>query len=94
MTRLDQRESKQVPSLLVCGCLPRLPILNSKLPAQRERINALHAAKKEIATVRAEIRMRKELLSRVPRNTDLILEPGNKVRVYRETERKYIGSFP
>lgn len=83
-----------VPTLLVFGCLPKLPTINTNLPGQRERMRALQQARKEMATITAEIRIQRALSSRVPRNTDLELHPGDRVRVYRETDRKYIGPFP
>lgn len=83
-----------VPTLLVFGCLPIFPTVNTNLPGQRERRKALQQARKEMATITAEIRIKRALLSRVPRNTDLNLNLGDQVRVYRETDRKYIGPFP
>lgn len=83
-----------VPTLLVFGCLPRFPTVSSELPAQRERMRALSQAKKEMATITAELRIKRALMSRVPRNADLVLEPGDQIKVYRETDRKYIGPFP
>lgn len=82
-----------VPSLLVFGCLPRFPSVNSKVPEQVERMDALQAARREMETITAETRIRKALSSRVPRNADLIISPGDSVRVFRETDRRYIGPF-
>lgn len=83
-----------VPSLLVFGCLPRFPATTSNIVEQQKRMKALSEARREMSTITAELRIRQALLSRVPRNADTIIEPGQKVKVYRETDRKYIGPFP
>ncbi|MEM1283154.1 MAG: reverse transcriptase domain-containing protein [Chlamydiota bacterium] len=83
-----------VPSLLVFGSLPRFPCVNSTLPNQRERMRALEVARAEMSTVTSELRIRKAMLSKVPRNADLVLNPGDMVRVFRETDRKYLGPYP
>lgn len=83
-----------VPSLLVFGCVPRFPCINSKQPNQKERMVALNAARQEMAEITAELRIKKALSTRIPRNSDLILTKGDMVRVYRETDRKYVGPYP
>jgi len=83
-----------VPSVLVFGCMPRFPSVDSTIPAQKERMLALQEARKEMATITAELRLKKALLSKVPRNADLTVETGDMVRIYRETDKKYIGPFP
>lgn len=83
-----------VPSLLVFGCLPRFPSTTSNLPEQKQRIHTLYETKKEMASITSELRIQNALLKRVPRNSNLILEPGDMVRVFRETNRKYMGPFP
>ena len=79
-----------VPSLLVFGCVPRFPSLNSTVLEQTERMRALMNARKEMATITADLRLRKALLSKVPRNSDMALEVGQEVRIFRETDKKYI----
>lgn len=83
-----------VPSLLVFGCIPRFQPVRSELPGQKERMRALLHARKEMSTITAELRIRRALMSKAPRNVDIVIEPGDKVRVFRETDRKYIGPFP
>lgn len=56
-------------------------------------MKALHEARKEMATITAELRIKRALLSRVPRNINFVINPGNKVHVYQETDRKRIGPF-
>ena len=83
-----------VPSLLVFGCIPRFPAVSSKVPEQKERMNALISARQEMATITAELRVTKALRSKVPRNADLVIFPGQRVLVWRESDKKYIGPYP
>ena len=81
----------QVPSLLVFGTLPRFPVVDTSFPNQIERMKALEAARAEMGTITAELRIRTAILSKVPRNANPILKPGDQVRVFRETDKKYMG---
>eukprot|EP00171_Calliarthron_tuberculosum_P022791 IDg22791t1 len=72
----------------------RCDAVGMEVPTQSERMKALAAARTEMATITAELRVRKALMSKVPRNADLILHPGDQVRVYRETDKKYVGPYP
>ena len=83
-----------VPSLLVFGVLPRFPAVNTKLPNQVERMEALKNARAEAAAITAQIRVRKALLAKVPRNVDLVLKRGDLVRVFRETDKRYTEPYP
>ena len=44
-------------------------------------------------TIVAEMRVHKTVASPVPLNADTKLEPDDKVRIYRESGRKYVGSY-
>lgn len=46
-----------------------------------------------MSTVAAELRIKTDVMSRALRNTDTVIEPGDKVRVFRETDKKYIGPY-
>ncbi len=83
-----------VPSYLVFGCVPRFPSVDSKLPDQQYRMDALSVARQEMDTIVSELRVQKALASLFPRNTELKIEPGYKVRICRETDKKYIGPYP
>ncbi len=83
-----------VPSYLVFGCVPRFPSVDSKLPDQQYRMDALSVARQEMDTIVSELRVQKALASRFPRNAKLKIEPGYKVRICRETDKKYIGPYP
>ncbi len=83
-----------VPSYVVFGCVPKFPAVDSKLANQQARLDALSWARQIKATIVSEMRVQKALTSRVPRNAELKIEPGDKVRIYRETDMKYVGSYP
>ncbi len=55
-----------VPSYLVFGCIPRFPAVDSTVPNQKDRMNALEKARNEMATIEAELRLKTVLASRVP----------------------------
>ena len=54
----------------------------------------MQSARSEMAIISAELRIRKALSSRVPRNADLGIEVGELVRVFRETDKYNFGSYP
>ncbi len=54
----------------------------------------MQAARREIASITTELRIRKALMSCVPRNSDLVIEVGDLVRIFRETDERYIGPYP
>ena len=83
-----------VPSYLVFGCVPRFPSTKSALPTQQQRMDAMQLARWETAIITAELRIRKALSSRVPRNADLVIEIGDLVRVFRDTDKRYVGPYP
>ncbi len=45
------------------------------------------------ATIVSEIRVQKAFASRVPLNAELKIEPRDKVRIYHETDKKYVGPY-
>ena len=55
-----------VPSLLVFGCIPRFPTVDSIVPSQAKRMLAIQEAKKEMVCIVAQLRIRKALSSKVP----------------------------
>ncbi len=57
-------------------------------------MDSLLHARQEMATIVSELRVQKALPSRVPRNAELKIEPGGNARIYRETHKKYTGSYP
>ncbi len=49
-------------------------------------MDAMQAASDEMAIIPAELRIRKALCLRVSRNADRVIEVGEFVRVFRETD--------
>ncbi len=54
----------------------------------------MQSARSEMAIISAELRIRKALSSRVPRNADLVIEVGDLVRVFRETDKATLDLIP
>ena len=79
----------RVPSRLVYGVDPALQVVNAHLPAQRERMAALEAAKREMATISAELRIQQALRAKLPPATRYDIKPGDDVLVYREKENEW-----
>ncbi len=82
-----------VPSYLVLG-VPRFTPVDSTLPDQQSCMNAFSHTRQEMATNFSELRVQKALTSRVPHNAELKIEPGDKVRIYRKTDKMYVGPQP
>lgn len=73
-----------IPTLLVFGVSPQMPVTPLPLPAQRDRVQAMVTARKEIAAQIARVRVRTALAARVPAAADRNVLPGTNVLVYRE----------
>lgn len=73
-----------VPTLLVFGVIPRMPVAPLPLPSQRDRTQAMVTARNEMATLVARARVQRGLVSNVPAAADRDVTPGTKVLVYRE----------
>eukprot|EP00168_Porphyra_purpurea_P020863 TRINITY_DN895_c0_g1_i6.p1 TRINITY_DN895_c0_g1~~TRINITY_DN895_c0_g1_i6.p1 ORF type:complete len:1091 (+),score=259.84 TRINITY_DN895_c0_g1_i6:1132-4404(+) len=83
-----------VPTLLVFGVIPRMPVTPLPLPAQRDRLEAMVTARKEMATRVASLRVRTALAARVPAAADRDIAPAMRVLVYREPPvDKWEGPF-
>ena len=83
-----------VPSYIVVGCTTRFPSTESTLPTQQQIIDAMQSTWREMANITAEVRIRKALSSLVPRNAYLVIEDVDLVRVFRETDKRYVGPYP
>jgi hypothetical protein len=79
-----------VPSMLVFETLPRFPILQSDLPNQRDRLDAIKTAQAERNNIIAEQRIQEAMIRRVTPAADYILKPGQPVRVYREKDEAWL----
>ena len=80
-----------VPSLVVFGIIPQLPINSSEIPAQKERMVALSKAQMEMNAVIAERRILAALARSIPTATDFVFEIGQEVLVYQERSKEWIG---
>ncbi len=81
-------------SYLLFGYIPRFSSTESTLPTQQQRIDVMQPVRLEMAIITVEIRIRKDLSSRGPRNADLLIDVGELVRVFHETDKLSVGPFP
>ena len=86
-------ENALVPSRLVFGILPRFPILNTKLPKQRERMDMIKKAQAEMNTIVAERRVLAALTRDIPPAADRTYKLGEEVLVYSELNKRWEGPF-
>ena len=83
-----------VPTLLVFGAMPRIPIIPMDLPAQMNRMKAMESARKETASVMAKERISKAVRMNVPSAEDNDIVFGSCVLLYREKpEDQWTGTY-
>lgn len=82
-----------VPTLLVFGVIPRMPIHPEELPAQRDRMNALHRARNHMTNLMARSKLIKASKLRVPNAVDLEINIGDPILVYRDDPGKWVGPY-
>ncbi len=68
--------------------------MESTLPTQQQKMDAMKSARREMAIITAEFRIRKAISSHITRNADLVIEIGDLVRGFRETDNRYVGPYP
>ena len=68
------------------GISRRFAILNTQLPNQQEKMEALKNAQAETIAIVAERRVKRALLHKVPNAANYVIRPGTEVLVYREAE--------
>eukprot|EP00168_Porphyra_purpurea_P009873 TRINITY_DN2422_c0_g1_i7.p1 TRINITY_DN2422_c0_g1~~TRINITY_DN2422_c0_g1_i7.p1 ORF type:complete len:645 (-),score=110.77 TRINITY_DN2422_c0_g1_i7:745-2598(-) len=73
-----------VPTLLVFGVIPRMPVTPLPLPSQLDLVRAIATAGKEMSVMVARARVRKALSTNVPAAANRDINPGSDVLVYRE----------
>ncbi|OSX79162.1 hypothetical protein BU14_0085s0013 [Porphyra umbilicalis] len=84
-----------VPTLLVFGLIPRVPVSPLRLPTQQDRMRAAETACKEMRAQVARTRVQAALRLRVPAAADADLPVGTSVLVYREPPtNRWIGPHP
>ena len=79
------------PVLLVFGVLPRRPFSTMDLPKQRDRMKALKLGRLEMSKQVAKARLSTARNSNVPAASDSEVKAGDKVLVYREEPREWLG---
>ncbi|CDF36767.1 unnamed protein product [Chondrus crispus] len=83
-----------VPTLLVFGAMPRIPIVPMDLPAQMNRMKAMESARKEMASVMAKERLSRAVRMNVPSAADKDIVIGSRVLLYREKpEDQWTGPY-
>lgn len=82
-----------VPTLLVFGALPSLPINTTDLPAQRLRLTALLTIPEEMATIVDAQRIRQAITARLPPVSRYAVAPGSLVSVHHEGSSIWEGPF-
>lgn len=83
-----------VPTMLVFGVMPRLPVHLRDLPIQKERIDVLHSARLEMTNLIARKLLRTAAKSNAPAAADSTLHTGDEVLVYRDfLSSKRVGPF-
>ncbi len=83
-----------VSSYLVFRRVTRFPEVDSKLPYQKSRMDALSRACQEMAMIVVEMRIQKALASRVPRNADLTIEPVKRFESIVRVTRSMLDHIP
>lgn len=84
-----------IPTLLVFGTIPKLPIgnLETMQPTQRDHFAALKSARKEMETIVANQRVRLALKPRTKSMEVFNIPPGSPVLVYREKAKCWKGPY-
>ena len=84
-----------IPTLLVFGCIPKIPLGNIKhlCPTQRERCAAMESAQKEMEVRVAEQRLKLASKLRTKERTMFNIMPGTDVLVYREKSKQWESPF-
>ncbi len=84
-------ENGLVPSKLVFGIIPRYPILNTDLPNQKERMEAIKLAQAEMNSIIAERRVLAALTKKIPPAADRQYNLGEEVLIYDEKVKEWVG---
>ena len=82
-----------VSSFLVFGCIPRFPSIDPRLPGKQNRMKALEKARTEMTTIVAEQPISKATASRVPRNSNLIINLETNCVFTVKRTKSMLGRF-
>lgn len=84
-------ENGLVLTRLVYGDVPRFPIINTELPNQKDRLEAIKTAQAEMNAIVAERRIRTALAYEITPPSDRIYKVGEEVHVCSENRIDCIG---
>lgn len=83
-----------VPTLLVFGTMPRMPLRPHELPGNVSRLKSMIAARKEATQLIAQSRIATAIRRSVPAAADSAIQIGEEVLMYREKPiGKWVGPF-
>lgn len=80
-----------VPTLLLFGVLPRLPMQPRDLPIQQSRFETTATARREMVKLTALARLNKALQTNAPAATDQSVCIGDVVLAYGKKEKRWLG---
>lgn len=80
-----------IPSLMVFGVVPRMPLGRSALPDQEYRMQAVKVGRAEMEPIASEIRISRALYKKPPIATDKPVAAGMNIFVYREKDGQWVG---
>lgn len=78
------RSSGLVPTLLVFVVMPRIFVNSRELPAQKEKLEALHTAQKEILKLIFRMLLQTSARTNVPASADNLIFIEDNLLVYRD----------
>ncbi len=81
-------------SYLVFCCKPLFSSTESALRTQQQKMDAMQSDRREMAIITSELRKLNDLPSRVPRNTDFMIEVGGLLRIFRENDKRCVVPYP
>lgn len=82
-----------IPSMTVFGTLPTFPTGETNNRDQVERMVVIKETKGEMSLITAELRVSAALKARLPLATKFDFATGQRIRVYRESSRRWEGPF-
>lgn len=80
-----------VPTLLMLGALPTIPVTNSNPTSQNLGIDVLNRARTKIPTIVPAQRIARPFASCLPLATRYLVSPGDRLTVYRERSYAWEG---
>lgn len=80
-------ENGLVPTSLLFGVGPWVPIFSTNIPTQKERLSFLAAASAEVNAVIAERKITTALTRKIPPAADRVYKLGEKALVYYGNEK-------